>query len=129
VVTWESHLSLALSVLAVAGTVWLLRWSLPAQLVNWANSIDFRVRDAEKRVEKFNAEYLERRAAWDGFEDRCEEILASATSKQRRAAASLSRMEGKTPGGGEPQTHTEAPPPGGDEASTLAWARKRAGLN
>lgn len=129
VVTWESHLSLAFSVLALACGLWVVKWSMPAAMVKWANSLDFRIRDAEKQVQRFAAEYLERKAAQEGFESRCEEILDAATSKQRRAAASASRAERSAASPANPQTPSENPPPAQNEAELLAWCRQKAGLN
>jgi len=122
----------AVTLLAVGWAIFEGYRTVPHRVLTACNELEQRVIAAEQIVGRFKAEYLERRAAQDAFEERVEELLASATSKQRRAAASLSRMEGKGAGSasGTPPSQSGALPDlsaVGEEAFLHAL-RQRAGI-
>jgi hypothetical protein len=70
----------------------------PSRILNRLKTVEDIARSATELCERFQRERLERKAEFDAFAERCEELLETATTKQRRAAASASRAARKEEG-------------------------------
>lgn len=114
---------LAVAVLSCAVSV-LSAWrSVPSRLVSRVQNAEETAREALKLTEGFKNERIARQAEFDAFADRCEELLETASNKQRRAAASASRAARSQPAPGGPEAEPH------NEEQLLANLRKLAGLH